>query len=197
MSMTRRTLLKLLAAVPALKGARGFAFNEGVPPIQSGPFQGTRESLRAYRIPSWYRDAKFGIWAHWGPQSAAEYGDWHARNMHTQGHKQYEYHVKTYGHPSKVGFKDVIATWKADKFDPDHLMQIYKRAGAKYFCSMAVHHDNFDLWKSTHHPRWNATASGPKKDIVGLWKKAAQKQGLRFAVSEHLSNSYNWFATSH
>ena len=165
--------------------------------IAAGPFKGTRESLKDWQVPPWYRDAKLGIWAHWGPQSAAEYGDWYARNMYIQGHRQYEYHVKTYGHPTKFGFKDVIPTWKAEKFDADHLMQLYKKAGAKYFCSMGVHHDGFDLWKSAHQPRWNAVAAGPKIDVVGMFKKAARKQGLRFAVSEHLAPSYNWFSTSH
>ncbi|MGA9056024.1 MAG: alpha-L-fucosidase [Terriglobia bacterium] len=165
--------------------------------IAPGPFKGTRESLREWQIPEWYRDAKFGIWAHWGPQSAIEYGDWYARNMYIQGHKQYEYHVKVYGHPTKVGYKDVIPVWKADKFDPDHLLQLYKKAGAKYFCSMAVHHDGFDLWDSKYQPRWNSVAMGPKRDIVGAFKKAAEKEGLRFAVSEHLAPSYHWFSTSH
>jgi len=192
--MNRRQAIAALAGgFPGLKLARA----ADLPRIAAGPYSGTRESLKDYDVPAWYRDAKFGIWAHWGPQSAAEYGDWYARNMYIQGQKQYDYHVKTYGHPSKFGFKDVIATWKADKFDPDHLMQLYKKAGAKYFCSMGVHHDNFDLWSSPHQPRWNATAAGPKKDIVGMFQKAARKQGLRFAVSEHLSNSFNWFATSH
>jgi len=87
--------------------------------------------------------------------------------------------------------------WTADKFDPDRLMELYKKAGAKYFMSMGVHHDNFDLWDSKYQPRWNAVAMGPKRDIVGLWKKAAQKQGLRFAVSEHLAYSYLWWTVSH
>jgi alpha-L-fucosidase len=165
--------------------------------IAKGPFEATRESLKAYRVPEWFRDAKFGIWAHWGPQSAAEYGDWYARRMYFQGERQYQYHVKTYGHPSKFGFKDVIATWKADQFDPDHLMQLYKKAGAKYFCSMGVHHDNFDLWNSKYQPRWSAVAAGPKKDIVGLFRRAALKQGMKFAVSEHLAFSYNWMAAAH
>ena len=165
--------------------------------IAPGPFKGTRESLREWQAPDWYRDAKFGIWAHWGPQSAVEYGDWYARNMYIQGHKQYEYHLKTYGHPTKVGFKDVIPSWKADKFDPDHLLGLYKKAGAKYFCSMAVHHDGFDLWDSKYQPRWNAVAMGPKRDIVGAFRKAAEKHGLRFALSEHLAPSYHWFSTSH
>jgi alpha-L-fucosidase len=103
-------------------------------PIAPGPFNGTRESLQAYKVPDWFRDAKFGIWAHWGPQSAPEMGDWYARNMYIQGHRQYNYHVKTYGHPSKFGYKDILPLWKAEKFDAeqaDRLMQLYKKAGAK------------------------------------------------------------------
>jgi len=163
--------------------------------IADGPFEPTRASLRAYKIPDWFRDAKFGIWAHWGPQSAVEYGDWYARNMYMQGGKQYEYHVKTYGHPSKFGFKDTIPAWKAEKFDADYLMGLYKKAGAKYFMSMGVHHDNFDLWDSKFN-RWNAVNMGPRKDIVGMWKKAAQKHGLKFGISDHLWISYKWFSTS-
>ena len=87
--------------------------------------------------------------------------------------------------------------WKADKFDPDHLIALYKKAGAKYFMSMGVHHDNFDLWNSKYQPRGMPSHTGPKKDIVGMWKKAAVEQGLKFAVSEHLATSYNWFAVSH
>ena len=186
MTLTRRDALGLLAgslAAPALTKA-------------ATPFEATRESLKQYQIPEWFRDAKFGIWAHWGPQSAAEAGDWYARNMYMQGSEQYKYHVATYGHPSKFGFKDVIPTWKGDKFDPDHLVSLYKKAGAKYFVSMAVHHDNFDLW-SSKHTRWNAVNMGPRKDIVGMFRKAALREGLKFGVSEHLWISYKWFAVSH
>jgi alpha-L-fucosidase len=192
MKLTRRDAIKAVAAAGLLGRARA----QAGPQIASGPYQGTRESLRAYRVPEWFRDAKFGIWAHWGPQSAPEYGDWYARNMYIEGHRQYKYHVEKYGHPSKFGFKDVIPTWKAEKFDPDYLMQLYRKAGAKYFVSMGVHHDNFDLWNSRLN-RWNAVNMGPKKDVVGLFQKAAKKQGLKFGVSEHLGVSYNWFQTSH
>ena len=116
--------------------------------------------------------------------------------MYLEGEWQYKHHVQTYGHPSKFGFKDVIGTWKADKFDPDYLVGLYKQAGAKYFVSMGVHHDNFDLWNSKH-TRWNSVNMGPKKDIVGLFRQAARKHGLRFGVSEHLWISYKWFAVSH
>ncbi len=183
MNMTRRSALGLLAVA-----ARGQE-------IAPGPYQPTKQSLEKYKVPDWFRDAKFGIWAHWGPQSAAEYGDWYARNMYIQGSKQYKYHVANYGHPSKVGFKDVIRSWKAERFDPGALMKLYKKAGAKYFMSMGVHCDNFDLWNSRHH-RWNAVNMGPKKDIVGMFRKAALDQGLKFAVSEHVWGSYNWFAVN-
>ena len=148
------------------------------PEIEKGPFDGTDEGLKAYQVPEWFRDAKFGIWAHWGPQSAAEDGDWYARNIYIQGSPQNKDHVARFGHPSKFGHKDICKIWTADKFDPDHLIQLYKKAGAKYFMTMGVHHDNFDLWDSKHQPKWNAVAMGPKKDIVGLWEKAARKAGL-------------------
>jgi len=190
MAVNRRELLQMMGGATAALAVPRFAR------AQSANFAATRESLRAYRIPEWYRDAKFGIWSHWGPQSAIEYGDWYARNMYVEGSREYLYHVETYGHPSKVGYKDLVNNWKAAKWDPDHLVGLYKKAGAKYFVSMGVHHDNFDLWDSKYN-RWNAVAMGPKRDVVGTWQKAAQKQGLRFGVSEHLWISYKWWATSH
>ncbi len=164
-------------------------------------FEANMESLRQYECPEWFQDAKFGIWAHWGPQSVPMFGDWYARAMYEQHSKgkrsgTYAYHVENYGHPSEFGFKDIIPLWKAEKFDPDALMQLYKAAGAKYFVSMGVHHDNFDLWDSKYH-RWNAVDMGPKRDIVGAWQKAAKKHGLKFGVSEHLSASYDWWQVAH
>jgi alpha-L-fucosidase len=203
MSISRRNILKSLAlGVPALQLNPALAISKidtntpaEIPSIGKGPFVGTRASLRSYQVPDWFRDAKFGIWAHWGPQSAVEAGDWYARNMYIQGQKQYEHHVKTYGHPSKFGFKDTIPAWKAEKFDADYLLGLYKKAGAQYFMTMGVHHDNFDLWNSKHN-RWNSVNMGPKKDIVGLFKKAAQKHGLKFGISDHLWITYKWFSTS-
>ena len=195
--MTRRTACKLLAGtLPALTlGAAQHDPSPGIE-IERGPFEGTRASLGKYEIPEWFRDAKFGIWAHWGPQSAIEYGDWYARNMYVQGSRQNVYHCETYGHPSRFGYKDTIPLWKAEQFDPAALMGLYKKAGAKYFMSMGVHHDNFDLWDSTHNP-WNAANKGPKKDIVGMWSHAARDAGLKFAVSDHLWITYKWFSVSH
>jgi alpha-L-fucosidase len=194
--MTRRTVMKLLAAAPAAFAVRQAPDQLQLPAIARGPFVGTRESLANYTVPDWFRDAKFGIWAHWGPQSAPEYGDWYARNMYIEDSDQYKYHLERYGPPSRFGFKDIIPTWKAERFDPDALMRRYKQAGAKYFMSMGVHHDNFDLWDS-RHTRWNAVNMGPKQDIVGRFRQAARNEGLKFGVSDHLWISYKWFAPSH
>jgi len=195
--MTRRTACKLIAGTfPALKlGAAQHEPSPGIE-IERGPFEGTRASLSKYEVPEWFRDAKFGIWAHWGPQSAIEDGDWYARNMYIEGSPQNVYHVENYGHPSKFGYKDTIPLWKAEQFDPANLIGLYKKAGAKYFMSMGVHHDNFDMWNSTYQP-WNAANKGPKKDILGMWAQAARDAGLKFAVSEHLWITYKWFSVSH
>jgi len=165
-------------------------------PIKAGPFKPTNESLMEYKCPEWFRDAKFGIWAHWGPQAVTRQGDWYARNMYLQGSRQNKYHIEHYGHPSKFGYKDIIELWKAQKWDPEKLMKLYKRVGAKYFVSMASHHDNFFLWNSKINP-FNAVNMGPKKDVVALWQKAAKKEGLHFGVSEHTGASYRWFQSSH
>jgi alpha-L-fucosidase len=164
--------------------------------IAPGPFTADAATLNKYEVPEWFRDAKFGIWSHWGPQAVPRQGDWYARHMYLQGHRHYDHHLKTYGHPSVHGYKDIIPLWKAEKWDPEKLMALYAKAGAKYFVSMGVHHDNFDLWNSKHH-RWNAVKMGPMRDVVGEWKQAALKHGLRFGVSEHLGPSYSWFYPSH
>ncbi|WP_343729902.1 alpha-L-fucosidase [Duganella sp.] len=197
---TRRTALLALAAPMLALHLPLLAADAADTPVQlstvPGPFRPDAGSLKTYQAPAWFRDAKFGIWSHWGPQSVPRAGDWYARNMYVYGSDQYKHHLAKYGHPSKFGYKDIIPLWKAEKFDPEALMALYKKAGARYFVSMGVHHDNFDLWDSRYH-EWNAVKMGPRRDIVGDWQKAALKAGLRFGVSEHLGASYSWFATSH
>jgi alpha-L-fucosidase len=165
-------------------------------PIADGPYKPTDESLGRFRCPEWFRDAKFGIWAHWGPQAVPRQGDWYARRMYEEGGDAYRYHLAHYGHPSAFGYKDIIPLWKAERWDPEKLMELYKKAGAKYFVSMGTHHDDFFLWNSNLH-KWNSVKMGPKKDVVGIWQQAARKQGLKFGVSEHLGASYTWFQVSH
>lgn len=197
--MKRRTLIKGMAAtLPSLWLSRALGndylqadyLSEA---IAKGPFEPTWESLQNYQTPGWFRDAKFGMWAHWGPQCQPEHGDWYARGMYEEGSHHYLYHLKKYGHPSKFGFKDVIHEWKADKWDPEELVSLYKSAGAQYFMAMANHHDNLDLWKSKYQKHWNATKVGPKKDLIAGWAKAARNNGLPFGVSVHASHAWMWY----
>jgi alpha-L-fucosidase len=150
----------------------------------------------AFRVPDWFRDAKFGLWAHWGPQCVPEAGDWYGRLMYVQGHPAYDHHLRTYGHPSRTGFLDIIGRWKAEAWEPERLIALYRKAGARYFVSMANHHDNFDNFDSMHHS-WNSVRVGPKRDIVGTWAKAARAAGLRFGVSNHSSHAWHWWQTAY
>lgn len=161
-----------------------------------GPYAPTWDSLLQYDAPEWYRDAKFGIWAHWSPQCVAEAGDWYARNIYVEGQKQYQYHLAHYGPPSRFGYKDLCAQWTLLNWDPDELITRYKNAGAKIFIALANHHDGFDAWDSKHHP-WNAAAIGPHRDVVGAWAAAARKQGLRMGVTVHQARNWWWFQPSH
>ena len=165
--------------------------------IEAVKFQPSWESFeKDYKCPEWFRDAKFGIWAHWTAQCVPEQGDWYARGMYVQGDKYYDFHVKNYGHPSKFGFMELNNLWKAEKWNPEKLMALYKKAGAKYFVTLANHHDNFDNYDSKYH-KWNSVNVGPKKDIVGIWEKLARKNGIKFGVSNHSAHAWHWFQTAY
>lgn len=160
--------------------------------IAPGPFQPEWGSLKAgYKTPDWFRDAKFGIWNHWTAQCVPEQGDWYARRMYLQGDKDYDHHLKTYGHPSKVGWMEMNNLWKAERWEPEKLMDLYVAAGAKYFATLANHHDNFDNYNSRYH-RWNSVNLGPKEDIVGTYTRLARERGLRVAVTNHSSHAWHW-----
>jgi len=161
-----------------------------------GPFQATWQSLGQYECPKWYRDAKFGIWNHWSPQCVAEDGDWYARNIYVDDQPQYRYHLEHYGHPSRFGYKDLCAQWTLLNWQPDQLMDLYSRAGARLFLALGNHHDGFDTWNSRHHP-WNAQAVGPRQDVIGTWAKAARDRGLRFGVTVHAARNWWWFEPAH
>lgn len=197
--MKRRDLLKGMAvALPSISLSLGMAYDlfkdlQFGEPFEKGPFKPTWESLQQYQAPEWYRDAKFGMWAHWGPQCEPEAGDWYARGMYQEGSRQYKIHLEKYGHPSKFGFKDVIHKWKAALWNPEELVSLYKNAGAQYFMALANHHDNFDLYDSKYQKHWNSTQIGPKKDLIGGWANAARKNGLPFGVSVHASHAWRWY----
>ncbi len=188
-SISRNLALTLVALTVSTASASGRE------PAEQGKFVPTWESLSQYETPEWFRDAKFGIWAHWGPQCQPESGDWYARGMYEEGSHAYKAHLEKYGHPSEFGFLDVINEWKAPKWDPDKLVALYKRVGAQYFFAMGNHHDNMDLWDSKYQP-WNSVNMGPKRDILAEWEKAARRHGLPFGVSIHSSHAWTWYETA-
>jgi alpha-L-fucosidase len=197
MSLSRRVLLKALtSSATAFPLRKILAMPAESRVIAPGPFQPTWDSLKHYQIPEWFRDAKFGIWAHWDAQCVPEAGDWYARQMYMQGNSQYDHHLKHYGHPSKTGFMEFDNLWKAEDWKPDQLMELYVNAGAKYFMSLANHHDNFDCYDSRYH-NWNSMRIGPKRDIVGTWARAAREHGLRFGVSNHSAHAWHWLQTAY
>ena len=182
--LSRRSVLGAALAAPALTATQG---------VRSARVQPTWPSLIAqYRYPDWFRDAKFGIWSHWGPQAVPEQGDWYGRFLYMQGHPMYRQHLAAYGHPADTGMMDILNRWTADAWDPEALMRRFVKAGAKYFMSLACHHDNFDCYASDHHA-WNSLRVGPKRDIVGIWERVARSAGLRFGVSNHASHAWHWY----
>jgi alpha-L-fucosidase len=170
--------------------------SEADEPMMTGLYEPTWESFAEnYQVPEWFRDAKFGLWAHWGPQCVEGTGDWMGRRLYMEGDDAYEYHKEHYGHPSEFGFKDVLPLLKAEHWNPDSLVAFYKEVGARYFVAMANHHDNFDMWDSKYQ-EWNAKNIGPHRDVLAEWKAAADKAGLPFGVSVHADHAWTWYETS-
>ncbi|MBC8096229.1 MAG: alpha-L-fucosidase, partial [Akkermansiaceae bacterium] len=166
-------------------------------PIAPGPFEPTWASIEKNYpgTPEWLREAKFGIWVHFGPQAAGRSGDWYARNLYKPGHIAYRNHLTNYGHPSEAGYKEVLRDWNPIRLDPAALTRIYHDAGARFLLIQGVHHDNYDLWNSRYHP-WNSVRLGPKRDLLGEWTKACRADGMRFGVTFHHEYTWWWWQTA-
>jgi len=158
-----------------------------------------------YHCPQWFRDAKFGLWLHWGPQSIpSKGGGWYARHMYMEqkelgnevwGKDAWNYHRETYGHQSEFGYKDICNLWKAEKFDADQTIIKFKKWGARFVAMIANHHDNYDLFNSSVHG-WNTVNVGPKRDILGEFAEAARKHHLKWAATVHTARAQNYFEPS-
>ena len=134
--------------------------------IRRGPFQDNWDSLARFQPPEWYKDAKFGIFIHWGIYSVPGFGsEWYSRNMYIQGSPEFEHHVKTYGPQKDFGYKDFIPMFRAEKFDPEKWAALFDEAGARYVVPVAEHHDGFQMYKS-EISHWNAYEMGPCRDVL-------------------------------
>lgn len=156
-------------------------------------FEPTWNSLSAHAMPTWLRDAKYGIYTHWGPYSVPAYGSngtWYGRQMYCKDNPEYRHHIETYGDSKAFGYKDFIPQFTAEKFDAGEWAQLFKDAGAQFAGPVAVHHDNFAMWASKVNP-WNSVAMGPKRDVTGELEKAVKAQGMRFITTFH--HAHNWW----
>ncbi|KAB7772113.1 MULTISPECIES: alpha-L-fucosidase [unclassified Xanthomonas] len=159
---------------------------------RGGPFRPDWTSLKQYRSPSWYDNAKFGIFIHWGVFSVPAFGnEWYSRNMYQQGSKDYLHHRETYGPQSRFGYKDLIPLFTAPQFDPQAWAALFRDAGARYVVPVAEHHDGFAMYDSQLSD-WTAVKMGPKRDVLGELSKAIRAQGLHFGLSSHRAE-HDWF----
>ena len=153
-------------------------------------YEPTWESLKSYSVPEWFKDAKFGIFIHWGVYAVPAFSsEWYPRNMYREDSPVFEHHKETWGPQAEFGYKDFIPMLKAEKWDPVAWVSLFKEAGARYVVPVAEHHDGFAMYASDH-TRWNAANMGPCRDIVSELEKAVRQQGLRFGVSTH--RAFNW-----
>ncbi len=178
---TTATLAATILAAPAIAAEDG------------EPFKAEWESLkRRDPAPQWFRDAKFGIYFHWGVYSVPAYGsEWYPRNMHIKKRREYKHHVATYGEPTAFGYHDFVPRFKAEKFDAEAWADLFVRAGARFAGPVAEHHDGYAMWASKLTP-WNAKDTGPKRDITGELAEAVRKRGLRLVATFHHARNNLW-----
>jgi alpha-L-fucosidase len=160
--------------------------------IQTLHYQPTWESLRQYSVPDWFMEAKLGIFIHWGIYSVPAFAnEWYARNMYQQGSPEFKHHREKWGDHTQFGYKDFIPMFKAEKFDANAWVDLFKKAGAQYIVPVGEHHDGFPMYDSALSD-WTAAKMGPKRDVVGELANATRKAGLTFGVSNHRAEHW-WF----
>lgn len=157
-------------------------------------YEPTWESLGKYPVPEWFKDAKFGIYTHWGAYAVPAFGhEWYPRRMYIDGdHSRgnfLKYHQEHFGHQDEFGYKDFIPMFTGEKFDAEEWAELFKKAGAQFAGPVAEHHDGFAMW-DTKYSEWNAVKMGPKRDVVGEMEQAIRKRGMKFVTSFH--HAYNW-----
>ena len=158
----------------------------------AGPFRPEWQSLANYQVPDWYKDAKFGIFIHWGLYAVPAFGsEQYPRAMYTEGSKVYKHHLETYGPLNKFGYKDFIPMFKAERYDPAAWARLFKQAGAKYVVPVFEHHDGFAMYNSDLSD-WTASKTGPHRDLAGDLSKAVRAEGLHLGASSHRIE-HDWF----
>lgn len=186
-------LLTVVLLLSCQSGKKSYNIDSVASPKGTAVFQDNWQNIAEnYKFPEWFVDAKFGIFIHWGPYAVPAFdSEWYPRHMYQKDHKVYQHHIETWGPQDKFGYKDFIPMFKAEKFDAEEWADLFKKSGARYIVPVAEHHDGFAMYNSDLN-EWNAVKMGPKKDILGLLKKAIEKNGLVFGLSTHRAENA-WF----
>jgi alpha-L-fucosidase len=160
--------------------------------IDRGPFRDDWSSLEGYSVPAWYEDGKLGIFIHWGAYSVPAFrNEWYPRNMYVAGSPEYEHHRKTYGDQVNTGYKDLIDSFTAERFEPQRWAELFRRAGARFVVPVGEHHDGFAMYDCSRS-EWTAAKKGPRRDVVGELAAAVRDQQMVFGVSSHRAEHW-WF----
>jgi alpha-L-fucosidase len=195
MNVSRRTVLAWIGARSAAALTPVAGVCQPLPVHATGPYTARWDSLQQHACPDWYRDAKFGIYFHWGLYSVPAFGnEWYPHWMYLPGRPEYEHHVATYGTLDKFGYKDFASQFTAEHFDADAWVTLFRESGARYVGPVAEHADGFSMWASRIN-RWNAARMGPRRDIVGEMERAVRKQGLKFYASFHHQWLWGWYSS--
>ena len=165
------------------------------------PYTASWESLSTHKVPEWFRDAKFGIYTHWGPVTVgAEDGpggvQWYGRNMYVKSSPTFEYHRQKYGDQSRFGYKDVVPLFKAEKFDAEAWAELFAGSGAKFAGPVAIHHDNYAMWDSAY-TEWDSMDKSPKRDFTAELEKAIRKRDMRFIATFHHAFAWQYYEPSY
>jgi alpha-L-fucosidase len=197
MRLSLATAASLLAVPTSAQTYKTEAVDKQVAAVEAklkrGKLKPDWDSLGGFRAPEWFRDAKFGIFIHWGPYAVPGFAnEWYSRNMYVPGNTAYTYHRNVFGPQSKFGYKDFIPRFKAERFDANEWIALFKEAGARYVIPVAEHCDGFAMYASDMTD-WNAAVMGPKRDVTGELAKATRAAGLHFGLSSHRAEHYWWY----
>ncbi len=158
--------------------------------VPTPKYEARWDSLRQYQVPEWFKDAKLGIFIHWGVYAVPAFGsEWYPRLMYLEGRPEYDHHRQTWGDQKEFGYKDFVPLFTAQEWDPRGWVSLFKQAGAKYVVPVAEHHDGFPMYACSFTP-WNAARMGPRRDVVAELGEAVRREGLKFGVSSH--RAFNW-----
>lgn len=193
--MTQFTTRKVIYRL----GLLSVALITGLAPLKANPKKTEQKEKWSIpknyqKVPEWFKDAKFGIYLHWGVLSVPAFAnDWYARNMHVPGSPENKHQVATYGPLDKFGYQNFVPMFKAQYFNANRWANLFVKAGAKFAGQVAEHHDGFSMWASKINP-WNAKDMGPHKDLMGELSKAIHERGLKYVATFHIARNLQLYA---